>query len=83
MLPSQSTGSKSGHAKVMAKCDELDTHLANAGKDTTAMCDCCMEIMEELDGAAADTEKLLKDLKANEMPMPAKSTVKGTAPVRK
>lgn len=72
---------KERHAKVIAQCDELDTHLAKADKDTTEMCDCCMEIMDELDAASADTEKLLKDLKAAEMPKPAKS--QKSAPAKK
>lgn len=75
---------KERHAQVIAKCDELDGHVAKNDKDTTEMCDCCMEIMDELDAAAADTGKLLKDLKADEMPKPAKSTAKSEkAPAKK
>lgn len=67
---------KERHTKVIAKCDELDAHIAKADKDTTSMCDCCADVTDELDAAAKETEALLKELKLNELPKPTKSTKK-------
>ncbi len=64
---------KERHAKVIVKCDELDAHLAKADKDTTVICECCMDALDELDAASAETDKLLKDLKLDEPPKPARS----------
>lgn len=76
---------KDRHKKVIAKCDELDAHIAKADKDMTAMCDCCAEVTDELDAAAKETEALLKELKLNELPKPTKSTGKSAkdAPPKK
>ncbi len=67
---------KDRHAKVTAKCNELDQHVAKADKDTTMLCDCCIEVMQELDAAVAETDKLLNDLKIKDVPKPAKSADK-------
>lgn len=71
---------KERHARVLAKCDELDTHLTKDGKDTSAMCDCCIDIVEELDGADAELDKLMKDLRAPELPKPTRSAKAPTKP---
>jgi hypothetical protein len=73
---------KERHKKVIAKCDELDAHVAKADKDTTVLCDCCLDATEELDGAVKETDALLKELKVNELPKPSKSAGKG-APSKK
>ncbi|MGQ0634261.1 MAG: hypothetical protein ACT4QC_06610 [Planctomycetaceae bacterium] len=67
---------KERHAKVIVKCDELDQHLAKADKDTTVVCDCCVELIEELDAAAAETEKLRDDLNLKPLPSAAKASSK-------
>jgi hypothetical protein len=76
---------KERHAKVIVKCDELEQHLAMADKDTTVICDCCVDAIEELDAAAAETEKLMKDLKLEPLPKPTKTSAdpKKKAPAKK
>lgn len=64
---------KEQHKKVIAKCDELDAHLAKADKDTTVLCDCCVDVTDELDVAIKETGALVKELKVKELPKPAKA----------
>lgn len=63
---------KEQHKKVIAKCEELDAHLAKADKDTTVLCDCCVDVTDELDAAIKETGALAKELKVKELPKPAK-----------
>lgn len=60
------------HKTVLAKCDEVDAHLAKADQDTTVLCDCCIEMTEELNAAIKETELLMKELKVKDLPKPAK-----------
>lgn len=67
---------KKRHTKVIVKCDEIDKHLAAAGKDADLVCDCCVDILDELEAAEAETAKLKDDLKVKEPPKPAKAAPK-------
>ncbi|MCX7420640.1 MAG: hypothetical protein NT013_14030 [Planctomycetia bacterium] len=47
--------------------------------DHVAICDCCAAMWTEVDAAKVETEKLLKMLKIDKLPIPKKSTEKKAA----
>lgn len=65
-------------AKVNQHCDMLDKECQKANADGVKICDCCVDIDQELKAAQEATGTLLKHVKADLLPAPRKSTEKAT-----
>lgn len=65
-------------AKVSQHCDMLDKECQKANADGVKICDCCVDIDQELKAAQEATGSLLKHIKADQLPAPRKSTEKAT-----
>lgn len=64
---------KKHHEHVLSHCDMLTAECKKAGPDGVKVCDCCLDIAKELDSAAAETDHLLKHLKADQLPAMTKT----------
>ena len=71
------------HAKAHEVCGMAEEHCLKEHGDHVAIADCCADMWHEIDHAQLETQKLLKMLKIEKLPVPKKSTDKKTAPDKK
>ena len=71
------------HAKAHEVCGMAEEHCLKEHGDHVAIADCCADMWHEIDHAQVETQKLLKMLKIEKLPVPKKSTDKKTAPDKK
>lgn len=61
-------------ARAHEVCGMAEEQCAKEHGDHVAICDCCTDMWNELDAAQVETQKLLKMLKIEKLPVPKKST---------
>lgn len=66
------------HARAHEVCDMAAEQCEKEHGDHVAVCDCCAQMWTELDAAQTETQKLLKMLKIDKLPIPKKATDKKT-----
>lgn len=71
------------HAKAHEVCGMAEEHCLKEHGDHVAIADCCTDMWNEIDAAQVETQKLLKMLKIDKLPVPKKATDKKTAPDKK
>ncbi len=59
---------KQRHAQVAKHCDMLESECRQASLNGAKICDCCLDIEQELDAAAKETGALLKQIEADKLP---------------
>lgn len=59
---------KQRHAQVAKHCEMLDTECRKESLNGEKICDCCLDIEQELDAAAKETAALLKPIDADRLP---------------
>ena len=64
------------HAKAHEACDMLEEECSKEDGDHAACAACCTDMWKEIDAARADTEKLFKLLKIDELQPPEKPAAK-------
>lgn len=64
------------HAKAKEVCAMAAEQCEKEHGDHVVVCDCCAEMWNEMDAAQAETQKLLKMLKIEKLPIPQKATDK-------
>lgn len=64
------------HAKAAKQCDMINEESQKSKLDNVKICDCCVDIDDELKAAEKETEALLKHLKLDNVPAMRKSTDK-------
>lgn len=67
------------HAKVAGHCDMVKEEAEKSKLDHVKICDCCVDIDDELKAAQAETDALLKHLKMDNVPAMRKSSDKPAA----
>lgn len=68
------------HEGVLAHCETIEGECQKPDGSAVTICDCCVDMTKELDEASAETDKLLKHLKADPLPEMRKSGDKKAAP---
>lgn len=71
------------HAKAHEICGMAEEQCLKEHGDHVAIADCCTDMWHEIDHAQVETQKLLKMLKIDKLPIPKKATDKKTAPDKK
>lgn len=71
------------HAKAKEVCGMAAEQCAKEHGDHVMLCDCCAEMWHELDAAQVETNKLLKMLKIEKLPVPKKAEAKKAEPKKK
>ena len=64
------------HARASEVCGMAAEQCAKEHGDHVMICDCCADMWHELDHAQIETQKLLKMLKIEKLPIPKKATDK-------
>lgn len=64
------------HAKAHEVCGMAEEHCLKEHGDHVAIADCCADMWHEIDHAQVETQKLLKMLKIEKLPIPKKATDK-------
>lgn len=64
------------HAKAHEVCGMAEEHCLKEHGDHVAIADCCSDMWHEIDAAQVETQKLLKMLKIDKLPIPKKGTDK-------
>ena len=70
-------------ARAHEACGMAEEQCAKEHGDHVALCDCCTDMWHELDAAQVETQKLLKMLKIEKLPVPKRSTDAKAAPDKK
>ena len=68
------------HAKAHEVCGMAEEHCLKEHGDHVAIADCCTDMWVEIDAAQVETNKLLKMLKIEKLPIPKKGTEKKAEP---
>lgn len=68
------------HAKAHEVCGMAEEHCLKEHGDHVAIADCCTDMWHELDAAQVETNKLLKMLKIDKLPVPKKADAKKAEP---
>ncbi len=71
------------HARASEVCGMAAEQCAKEHVDHVMVCDCCADMWNELDAAQIETQKLLKMLKIDKLPIPKKATDKKVAADKK
>ena len=71
------------HAKAHEVCGMAEEHCLKEHGDHVAIADCCADMWHEIDHAQVETQKLLKMLKIEKLPVPKKATDKKVATDKK
>ncbi len=71
------------HAKAHEVCGMAEEHCLKEHGDHVAIADCCSDMWAEIDAAQVETNKLLKMLKIDKLPIPKKATDKKAATDKK
>lgn len=71
------------HARAKEVCGMAAEQCEKEHGDHVVVCDCCADMWHELDAAQVETQKLLKMLKIEKLPIPKKSTDKKVATEKK
>ena len=71
------------HAKAHEVCGMAEEHCLKEHGDLVAIADCCADMWHEIDHAQVETQKLLKMLKIEKLPIPKKATDKKAATEKK
>lgn len=66
------------HARAKEVCGMAAEQCEKEHGDHVVVCDCCADMWNELDAAQVETQKLLKMLKIEKLPIPKKATDKKT-----
>ena len=64
------------HAKAHEVCGMAEEHCLKEHGDHVAIADCCSDMWAEIDAAQVETNKLLKMLKIEKLPIPKKADAK-------
>ncbi len=67
------------HAKAHEVCGMAEEHCLKEHGDLVAIADCCADMWHEIDHAQVETQKLLKMLKIDKLPVPKKADKKAGA----
>ena len=71
------------HARAHEVCGMAEEHCLKEHGDQVVIANCCSDMWHELDAAQVETQKLLKMLKIEKLPVPKKATDKKVATDKK